>query len=71
MVRVKGKSVKAGLKVNTQKTKIVASGPITSWQIDRGKVKAMTDFFFSWTSKSLPSDYSHELKRHLLLEEKL
>ena len=71
MVRVKGKSVKAGLKVNTQKTKIVASGPITSWQIDRGKVKAMTDFFFLGLANHCNSDYSHELKRHLLLEEKL
>ena len=52
LMRVKEKSVKAGLKVNIQKTKIVASGPITSCQIDGGKVKPMTDFFFfSWTSK--------------------
>ena len=47
LMRVKEKSVKAGLKVNIPKTKIVASGPITSWQIDGGKVKSMTDFFFS------------------------
>ena len=46
LMRVKEKSVKAGLKVNIQKTKIVASGPITSCQIDGGKVKPMTDFFF-------------------------
>ena len=52
LMRVKEKSVKAGLKVNIPKTKIVASGPITSWQIDGGKVKPMTDFFFfPWTSK--------------------
>ena len=51
LMRVKEKSVKAGLKVNIQKTKIVTSGPITSCQIDGGKVKPMTDFFFSWTSK--------------------
>ena len=52
LMRVKEESEKAGLKLNIQKTKIMASGPITSWQIDGGKVKTMT-YLFSWAPKSL------------------
>ena len=52
-MRVKEESEKTGLKLNSQKTKIMASGPITSWQIERKKVEAVTDFYFFWTPKSL------------------
>ena len=70
LMKVKEESEKAGLKHNIQKTKIMASGPITSWQIGGGKVKAVTDFIF-WGSKiSADGDCSHEIKRHLLLGRK-
>ena len=70
-MKVKEESEKAGLKLNIQKTKIVASGPITSWQIDGETVETVTDFIF-WGSKiTADGDCSHEIKRHLLLEEKL
>ena len=62
--RVKEESEKSGLKLNIQKTKIMASGPITSWQIDREQAEAVTDFLF------LDSDCSHEIKRCLLLRRK-
>ena len=59
-----------GLKLNIQKTKIMASGPITSWQIDGETVETVADFIY-WGSKiSADGDCSHEIKRHLLLEEK-
>ena len=67
-MRVKGKSVKAGLKVNTQKIKIVASGPITSWQIDRGKVETVTDSVWGrgvGSKVTADGDSSHEIKRCL------
>ena len=51
--KVKEESEKAGLKLNVQKTKIMASGPITSWEIDGGKMETVTDFLFSWAPKSL------------------
>ena len=58
---------KVGLKLNIQKTKIIASGPITSWQIDGETVETVSDFIF-WGSKiSANGDYSHEIKRHFLL----
>ena len=70
MIRVKEKSEKAGLKCNTQKTKIMAFGLITSWLIDGEKVEAVTDFIFLGSQITVDSDYSHEIKRHLLLGRK-
>ena len=58
-MRVKEKSGKAGLKLNIRKTKIMASGPITSWQIDGGKVGTVTDFIFLDSQITVDSDYSH------------
>ena len=58
-------SEKAGLKLNVQKTKILASGPITLWQIDGEKVKTMTDFIFLGSKITLDSDCSHEIKTPL------
>ena len=70
LLRVKEKREKAGLKLNIQKTKIMASGPITSWQIDWGKVETVTDFIFLGSKVTLDGDYSLEIKRHLLLGKK-
>ena len=67
---VKEESEKAGLKLNTQKTKIMTSGPITSWQIDREKVEAVTDFIFLGCKITVDGDCSHEIKRRLLLGRK-
>ena len=64
--RVKEESEKAGLKLNIQKTKIMASGPITSWQIDWGKAETVSDFIFLGSKINVDSDCSHEMKRHLL-----
>ena len=58
------------MKLNIQKTKIMASGPITSWQIEGGKVEAVTDFLFLGSRITVDSDCSHEIKRHLLLGRK-
>ena len=70
MKKVKEEGEKAGLKLNIQKTKIMASGPITSWQIDRETMETVTDFIF-WGSKiTADGDCSHEIKRHLLLGRK-
>ena len=70
-MKVKEKSEKVGLKLNIQKTKILAFGPITSWQIDKETVETRTGFIF-WGSKiTVDGDCNHEIKRHLLLEEKL
>ena len=70
LMRVKEESEKAGLKLNIQKTKIMASGPITSWQIDGETVETVSDFIF-WGSKiTVDSNYSQEIKRHLLLGRK-
>ena len=68
--RAKEESEKAGLKLNIQKTKIMASGPITSWQIEAKKVKAVTDFIFLGSKISVVGDCSHEIKRCLLLGRK-
>ena len=69
-MKVKEDSEKVGLKLNIQKTKIMASGPITSWQIDGEKVETVTDFIF-WGSKiTADGDCSDEIKRHLLLGRK-
>ena len=68
---MKEESEKVGLKLNIQKTKILVSGPITSWQIDGEKVKTVADFIF-WGSKiTADGDCSHEIKRHLLLGRKV
>ena len=69
-MRAKEEREKAGLKLNIQKTKIVASGPITSWQIEREKVKAVTDFIFLGSIITVDIDCSHETKRCLLLGSK-
>ena len=68
--KVKQKSEKAGLKLNIQKTKIMASGPITSWQIDGEKMQTVTDFIFLGSKITADGDCSHEIKRHLLLGKK-
>ena len=59
--------MKAGLKLKIQKTKIMASGPISSWQIDGETVETVTDFIFLGSKITADGDYSHEIKRHLLL----
>ena len=69
-MKVKEESEKVGLKLNIQKTKIMASGPITSWQIDGEAMETVTDFIF-WGSKiTADGDYSHEIKRCLFLGRK-
>ena len=68
--KMKEKSEKAGLKFNIQKTKIMASNSITSWQIDGKKVKRVTDFIFLGSKITVDSDCSHEIKRRLLLGRK-
>ena len=69
-MRVKQESEKAGSKLNIQKTKIMASGPITSWQIEGEKAEAVTDFIFLGSKITADSDCSHEIKRCLLLGKK-
>ena len=69
-MKVKEESEKSGLKLNIQKTKIMASGPITSWQINRDKMETMTDFIFLGSQVTADGDCSHEIKRHLLLRRK-
>ena len=69
-MKVQEESEKAGLKLNTQKTKITASGPITSWQTEGEKVEGVTDFVFLGSKITDNSDCSHEIKRHLLLGSK-
>ena len=61
---------KAGLQLNIQKTKIMASGPITSWQIDGESMETVTDFIFLGSKITADGDYSHEIKSHLLLGRK-
>jgi len=71
LMKVKEESEKVGLKLNFQKTKIMASGPITSWQIDGEVMKTVADFIF-WGSKiTADGDCNHEIKRHLLLGRKV
>ena len=70
LIRVKDKSDKAGLKLNSQKTKIMVSGPITSWQIEGEKVKAVADFLFLGSKITVDGDFSCEIKRGLLLGRK-
>ena len=69
-MRVKEKSEKTGLKLNIQKAKIMASGPITSWQIDGVTVETMRDFIFLGSKITADGYFSHEIKRHLLLGRK-
>ena len=69
-MKVKEESDKAGLKLNIQKTKIMASGPITSWEIDGETVETVTDFIFLGSKITADGDCSHEIKRHLLLGRK-
>ena len=70
MKKVKEESKKAGLKLSFQRMKIMASGPITSWQIDRKTVETVTDFIFLGSNITADGDCSHEIKRHLLLGRK-
>ena len=70
-MKVKEESEKAGLKINIQKINITTSSPITSWQIDGETIETGTDFIFLDSKSTVDSDYSHEIKRLLLLEEKL
>ena len=69
-MKVKEGSEKFGLKLNMQKTKIMASGPITSWQIDGGTMETVTDFIFLGSKISADGDRGHEIKRRLLLGRK-
>ena len=71
LMKVKEKSEKAGLKLNNQKTKIMASGPITSWQIDGEVTKTVTDFILEGSKITVHGDCNHEIKRHLLLGRKV
>ena len=66
LMKVKKESEKVGLKLNIQKTKIMASGPITSWQIDGETVKTVADFIFLGSKITADSNCSHEIKRHSL-----
>ena len=70
LMKVKKESEKVGLKLNIQKTKIMASGPITSWQIDGETMETVTDFIFLGSKITADGDCSHEMKRRLLLERK-
>ena len=66
LIKVKEESEKVSLKLNMQKTKIMASGPITSWQIDEGTVETVADFIFLGSTITADGDCSHEIKRRLL-----
>jgi len=70
LMKVKEESEKVGLKLNIKTTKIMASGPITSWQIDGEKMETVRDFIFGGSKITADGDYSHEIKRHLLLGRK-
>ena len=71
LMKVKGESEKVGLKLSIQKTKIMESGPITSWQINGETVETVADFIFLGPQITADGDYSHEIKRHLLLGRKV
>ena len=71
LMGVKEESEKVGLKLNIQKTKVMASGPITSWQIDGETMQTVTDFIFLDSKTTADGDCSHEIKRRLLLGRKL
>ena len=70
LMKVKEESEKTGLKLNIQKTKIMASCPITSWQIEKEKVEAVTNFLFLSSKITVNSDCNHEVKRHMLFGRK-
>ena len=70
MMKVKEENEKVGLKLNIQKKKIMESSPITSWQTDRETMKTVTDFIFLGSKLTADNDYSHEIKRRLLLGKK-
>ena len=71
LMKVKEESEKVGLKLSIQKTKIMASGPITSWQIDEETMETVTDFILGGSKITADGDCSHEIKRHLLLGRKV
>ena len=71
LMKVKGESEKVGLKLNIQKTEIMASGPITSWQIDGETVEMVADFIFLGSKITADGDCNHEIERHLLLGRKV
>ena len=71
LMKVKEKSEKVGLKLNIQKTKTMASSPITSWKKEGQKVETVTDFIFLGSKITVDGDCSHEIKRHFLLRKKL
>ena len=71
LMKVKDQSEKVGLKLSIQKTKIMASGPIASWEIDGGTVETVSDFIFLGSKITADGDCSHEIKRHLLLGRKI
>jgi len=71
LMKVKEEHEKVGLKLNIQKTKIMASGPITSWEIDGETVETVSDFILGGSKITADGDCSHEIKRHLLLERKV
>ena len=66
-MKVKEESEKVGLKLNIQKPKVMASGPITSWQIDGETMETVTDFIFLGSKNTVDGDCSHEIKKHMLL----
>ena len=71
LMKVKEESKKVGIKLNIQKTKIMASGPITLWEIDGERVETVSDFIFLSSKITVDGDCSHEIKRHLLLKRKV
>ena len=71
LMKVKEESEKVGLKLNIQKTKIMASGPITSWQIDGETVETVSDFILGGSKITADGDCSHEIKRHMPLEKEV
>ena len=71
LMKVKEESEKVGLKLNIQKTKIMASGPITSWEIDRETVETVSDFILGGSKITADGDCRHEIKRHLVLGRKV
>ena len=70
LMKVKEENEKSGLKLNIQKTKVMAFGPITSWKIDGEKIETVTDFIFFGSSITVDGDCTHEIKRHLILGRK-